>query len=184
MKVKQLISETAATLGEDDVVAALQNESGTPSSETSKKIEALVRCYRDVLQEVAVLVLPPRKIETFDGGKILFADFAFYPLKIVGVWKDGKRKKFFSSCGFLSTSSGKVDVEYEYIPAYKSINDDFEYENALVGRAAFRYGIAAAYCLETGRYSESANWESAFAAYINGLPPRRGGVIKSGGSKR
>ncbi len=184
MTVKEVIVGAALVLDETALISALADETTALSDENEKKKNTLLKCFNDTLFEIATEYYPLVKEEGFDAGKILFSAFAKTPLKIRNVTAGGENIGFALGTDYISTDkkAGKVNVIYEYVPEEKTESDLFDYEKTPYGKTVFCYGIAAEYCLITGRFSEAANWESRFKNALTAvsLPRKRTGKITVG----
>ncbi len=164
MTIKEVIVDAAKILDETAFISALADESATLTDENANKKNTLLKCFNDVLFEIATEYYPLVKEESFDAGKILFSAFSKTPLKVRSVFSGGENVGFALGTDYIVTEkqAGKVSVVYEYVPEEKTESDSFDYEKTPYGKTVFCYGVAAEYCLITGRFSEAANWESRF----------------------
>lgn len=176
MTVKDVIKDAAMLLDDREFIAALDENKETETDENKAKTAAMLKCFNDALFEIASEYYPLVKEETISAGKALINSFAETPLKITGVrLKNGEAVSFFVGADYVETEKahGEVTVVYEYVPSGKVISDDFEYAATPFGKTVFSYGIAAEYCLVTGRFSEAANWESRYKNALNAAACRR-----------
>lgn len=179
MKVREVIKDAARLIGDESLYSALDDETTALTGDNLKKTDVCLKCYNDAQFEVATKYLPIIAEEIFGGGKILYKSFKHTPSKILRVSENGERTDYENGVDYLTVKNGKIVVRYEYIPADKSINDEFDYANTKIGKTPFAYAVAASYCLITGRYSEAKNWESRFSEYLETSPKRYSGRIKN-----
>lgn len=179
MKVREVIKDAARLIGDEGLYSALGDETTALTDENKKKADVMLKCYNDAQYEVATKRMPLIAEEIFSGGKILYKSFKHTPSKILKVSKNGENVNCEIYADYLTSKFGKIAVKYEYIPADKSINDDFDYANTKIGKVPFAYAVAASYCLITGRFSESKNWESRFSEYFETSPKKYSGRIKN-----
>ena len=183
MTVKDVIKETARLVGDEEFYAALETETGEASEETTKKTRIMLKCYNDILFEIATEVLPLETEEKVGLGVVKFDSLSAFPQKINRIRKDGRSVKFYVGVNYFETEErGTGIVTYEKIPTEKTVDDVFEYDKTVIGKTIFCYGIAAEYCLISGRFSEASNWENRYRNAISAVMPKKGryGNIKSG----
>lgn len=176
MTIKEVIVGAAEILDETALCSALADENTTLTDENAKKQNTLLKCFNDVLFEIATEYYPLVKEESFDAGKILFSSFSKTPLKIRSVFSGEENVGFTLGTDYIVTEkqAGKVNVVYEYVPEEKAASGSFDYEKTPYGKTVFCYGIAAEYCLITGRFSEATNWESRFKNALTAIAvPRK-----------
>ena len=164
--------EGTGSTGED---ATTDEEVTELSDEDKKKKKTLLKCFNDVLFEIATEYYPLVAEENFDAGKIPFSTFSKTPLKIRSVFsgEDGIGFKTGTDRIITDKKAGKVSVVYEYVPEERTDADLFDYEKTPYGKTVFCYGIAAEYCLIAGRFSEAANWESRFKNAVTAVAAPR-----------
>lgn len=179
MKVREVIKDAARLIGDESLYSALGDETTALTGDNQKKTDVMLKCYNDAQYEVATKYLPIIAEETFSGGKILYKSFKRTPSKILKVSENGEIVDYENGVDYLIVKNGKIVVKYEYIPADKSINDDFDYANTKIGKVPFAYAVAASYCLIAGRFSEAKNWESRFSEYLETPSKRYSGRIKN-----
>lgn len=146
------------------------------TSEETNALNQLVRAYNTVLKEVAIEYSYLVSDETVSGGKVYYSALSHSPLKIIGATVDGEKAEYKVFPTYVLLPEKQTILSYAYIPADKVLNDAFDYEGKPVGERAFIYGVAAEYCLASGRYNEAADWDSK---YRKAAVPRY-----SGGAKR
>ncbi len=174
------LAEEGASLAGEDTGSADGSETTDAvaelSDEDKEKKKKLIKCFNDVLFEIATEYYPLVAEEEFAAGKIPFSAFSKTPLKIRNVFSGEESVGFVAGIDYIVTDrkSGKVSVVFEYVPEEKIDTDSFDYEKTPYGKTVFCYGIAAEYCLITGRFSEAANWESRFKNAVTAVAvPRK-----------
>lgn len=184
MTVKDVIIGAAQILDETALCSALTDENATLTDENAEKKNKLLKCFNDVLFEIAAEYCPLAEEEESDAGKILFSSFSKAPLKIKCVFCGDESIGFRLGTNYIETEkrAGKVNVVYEYVPEEKTETMAFDYEKTPYGKTVFCYGIAAEYCLITGRISDAANWESRFKNALTAVaaPRKRTKKITTG----
>ena len=141
------------------------DDSGYSDDLAKKK---LLNAYNHVLSEVATEYVPLKTTSTFSGGKVLFSAFPLAPLKIYRAeYLNGNVAPFTLGIDYIVLPDRETTVTYSYIPAeVTSTSVKFAYENTKVGKRVFLYGVAAEYCMITGRFDEAADWEAKYRAAI------------------
>ena len=183
MTVKDVIKETARLVGDEEFYAALESATEEASDETIKKTQIMLKCYNDTLFEIATEVLPSEAEEEIELGVVKFDSLSAFPQKINKIRKNGYGVKFYVGVDYFETAEkGTGIVTYEKMPTEKTVDDDFEYDGTVIGKTIFCYGMAAEYCLISGRFSEASNWESRYRNALSAVMPKKGrsGNIKSG----
>ena len=179
MKVKEVLAEAAFLLGDETLFAALNESTASSGKETAKRADDLLKCYNLVLHETAVNYLPIRKTASLKGGKIEYSSLEFPVLNIAGVYdKNGVAVKYKTFPSYFVTAAEEITVVYDVVPADAASEDDFPYAATRIGKYTFACGIACEYCLLTGRYTEAGNFNQKYRAGAEGLPVRRGRIIK------
>ena len=173
MTVRDVIKETARLVGDETLFKALNENAENSDDETKEKTEIMLKCFNDTFFEIATEIYPIEAEEEIAPGKVLFDDLSVYPQKIKRVRKNGENIGFYVGVGYFETSGGGT-VTYEKFPTEKILSDEFEYEKTVVNKTVFGYGMAAEFCLITGRFSESLNWENRYKNAVAPIMVKRG----------
>lgn len=158
MKVKEVLALAASTLGRDDLCAAVSC-AREPEGDTA----ALLRCYNLVENEIALDYFPLKNEESFssDRGEIAYTQFAYAPVAVCSVKRDGASVPFEQFPAYLKTVQGKVNVTYSYTPAQRGLEDESSFSDKISARL-LSLGVATEFCLSRGQYSEAAMWEKKY----------------------
>lgn len=165
MTVIEVINAAAVELGLDSDV---QEYLSGISTQGKQDAEALLRCYNNVENELALDYLPlyaEEELET-ETGVIRYGELSkpvVRILKVTDAWGNDSAFKLFPE--YLKTQAGRVLVRYAYTPTEKSFGDECEF-HTLVSLRLFVYGVVAEFCLLGGRYEESAVWDRKYKEAI------------------
>lgn len=184
MKVKNIISCALRLTGRSDAAETLETEAER-TAEEEEAIKTMLYCFNAVENELARSYFPLINGESIEAvsGKVNFSDFSYSPVKITAVKCGGKPVQYSLKPQYIATDADSVWVEYWYVPAVKTIDDDSEYDGTEVGELLVAYGAASEYCLINGESSAAELWESKYRDAIDKsrrthrrkrfIPPRR-----------
>lgn len=165
MKVLDIILAAATELGiADEVNEYLLGGADNAKADT----ENLLRCFHLVENELALDYLPLHaEEEVFSAtGAIAFDCFSRPLVRVLKVTDtQGNELGFTLFPEYLKTQSGTVRVIYTYTPSEKTYTDESEYKT-LVSVRLFAYGIAAEFCLASGRFEEASFWDKKYKQAI------------------
>ena len=126
MKVRNVISLAAASMGREDLVAMAENCAAEPAGE----LASLLRCYNLVENEVALDYFPLKRRERFSVcGVLPFSEFSSAPVEILEVKReDGGPLSYDLRPDALAIAggTGEISVLYTYVPKEKEWGDDAE----------------------------------------------------------
>ena len=183
MKVKDIILRALAFAGREDVAAAL--EANKMNDEQNEAVRTAILCFNAVEDELARHYLPLKRTEKFysDSGEIEFTSFSECPIKILSV------KNSLGGCNFevfpekIKTRAGEVDIEYNFAPKPKGIDDDSVYSGFRASLSLIAAGTASEFCLISGDAGAANLWETRYRREIDlvqhekwsnaKIPPRR-----------
>lgn len=190
MTVRDVLKDVARMVGDEELYDTLNAETENNLAATELKTKIMLKCFNDVLFETAIDYLPLETEEGITLGRVEYKSLSKTPIKIKKVVRGKESVKFFLGCDYFETETFSSDnsgcVIYEYLPVERSIDDLFEYDKTAMGKTGFCYGVAAEYCLISGRFSEAENWESRFKnAIVCAAKPRKryGRIIADGGRR-
>ena len=139
-------------------------ESGGQSA-ASEGVNALLRCYRIIENEVALDYCPLVKTQTVTpiAGKVPYTAFTSAPVNVFDVKEGEKRLRFRLRASYMEVpeAEGSVEVEYAYAPPAAELDDEPAFP-ARISPRLLAAGVCAEYLLTCGRYSESEIWEGKF----------------------
>lgn len=166
MTVLEIIRAAATELGlADEVNDYLEGNSDNAKADT----ENLLRCFNLVENELALDYLPLHAEEELETqtGAIYYSEFsraAVRVLKVTDGWGNELAFKLFPE--YIKTQSDRVRVTYTYTPTEKGFADESEFLS-LVSVRLFAYGVAAEFCLSSGRFEEAAVWDNKYKEAIS-----------------
>ena len=157
MKVREVLKFTAELLG-------LGDGNGGEFDCASPLGEKLLEKFLTVENEVALDYLPLVAEDEIvsETGVIFFSELtktATRILKISG--ENGESAPFAIYPQYVKTQPSKLVVRYAYAPSEKGLDDEVEAQSCVSPRL-LAYGVASAYCLGEGLYSEATVWEGKY----------------------
>ena len=184
MKIKEIVLTALRLLGRGDAASALENGE-TLSDEATRTADSLLYCVNAVIDALARYYFPLVHKEQLNlfSGKVNFSQFAFRPVKILSVTANGKKINFKVYPQYLTADGEYIEVEYEYSPDKKGLDDNCDYAGFNVSERLIADGAVAEFCILNGEVSEAEYWEGEYrreidrarAKYRKGakIPPRR-----------
>ena len=174
--VKDAILTASTELGILDTVQAYFD--GT-SQEGEVEVEALLRCFQLVENELALDYLPlyaEEELET-DTGCVPYDAFSRAIVRIVKVTDEwGNEAPFTLFPNYLKTQGGKWKIRYAYAPEKKTLDGKSDY-TLYVSTRLLAYGMATEYALSQGLFEEASVWDKkykdAVASAYRAKPPKR-----------
>ena len=169
MTVKEVITLAAGCLSRDDLISALDKSEEELSEDEKLELDALLRAYNFVENEVALDYCPLKREETIEvkENKIYYTELAQVPVNIRKVVGGGYLQRFAAYPAYILMSDGwlgRVSVVYDCIPSTKNSFDEeseFSRETGISARL-LAYGVAAQYCLVNGESGRAALWDKKF----------------------
>lgn len=159
--VKDAILTAAAELGFADTVQAYFD--GT-SQEGEAEVEALLRCFQLVENELALDYLPlyaEEEVET-GTGVVPYDAFSRTIVRIVKVTDEwGNDAPFTLFPEYLKTQGGKCKIRYAYAPEKKELDGESDY-HLYVSARLLAYGMAMEYALARGMFEEASVWDKKY----------------------
>ena len=163
MKVRELLADVAKILEDEELANAILTSSEKQNQTYKVKTERLLYAYNLVLSDVSLNYLAPTFTEKVVGKIFNTDDLSNACKKIVSIVDgSGNIVKYKIDKNIIYLSKNEGYVTYEYIPKFKGIEEEFEYENKIISKRAFCYGVCAEYCLFCSRVEEAQNWENKF----------------------
>lgn len=184
MKIKEIVFTALRLLGRGEVAAALEDGEAL-SKEATGTEESLLYCVNAVIDELARYYFPLVHREQLDliSGKVNFSRFAFRPVKILSVTANGKKSEYKVYPQYLTADGATAEVEYEYAPDKKGLEDDCDYAGFDVSERLIADGAVAEFCILNGEVSAAEYWEGEYRREIDRarakyrraakIPPRR-----------
>lgn len=168
MTVKEVITLAAGCLGREDLIPAFDKAAGALTEDEKLELDALLRCYNFVENEVALDYCALKKEEEVEvtENRIYYTALSSVPVNIRKIVCGGYLARFSAYPAYVLVSDGCVGtatVVYDYIPATKvSLEDESEFTGQGVSARLLAYGIAAQYCLVNGETGRAATWDKKF----------------------
>lgn len=159
MTLKDILSAALTYMGMDADV--LEGESPLQDDE----VKLLVRCVGFTLDEIAAEYLPLTACEQLEasGKSIAYSAFAFQPLRIKKVSREGKTQDFVQRADCVQVAcDGAFEVEYSYLPPHPSALTDGALTALPLPAKTVALGVCSQYCLITGRYEQSGVFSGMF----------------------
>ena len=167
MTVKEIIKNTAAMIGREDVIKYLEEgEKASIGKDTLASVDILTRLLNLVVNELACSYIPMIKAEkvTSNDGKIYHKNLSETPLRILSVYdEDGNSIDFKVDSLYTETSRGAVNVEYSYTPTVYGIDEEIGYSEKDVSMNVLCYGLAAEFAVSQGSFDEAVTWHGRYA---------------------
>ena len=181
MKIRELLADVAKILEDEELANAILTSSENQNQTYKIKTERLLYAYNLVLGDVALNYLAPTFTEKVVGKIFNTDELSNVCKKIISVVDEsGNAVKFKVDKNQIYLSKNEGFVTYEYIPKFKGIEEDFEYEAKIISKRAFCYGVCAEYCLFCSRVDEAQNWESKFRQAVEVIIDHRPKRLKAG----
>ena len=168
MTVKEVVVLAAGCLGRDDLISALNKGESTLTADEKLELDALLRCYNFVENEVALDYCALKKEETVSvtDNKIYYTKLSSPPVNIRKVVCGGYVQRFSAYPAYILLSDGwqgNASVVYDYIPSTKTaFSAQSEFSDKGVSARLLAYGVTAQYCLVNGETGRAAVWDKKF----------------------
>lgn len=168
MTVKEVITLAAGCLSRDDLIPALDKKDNELTEDEKSELDALLRAYNFVENEVALDYCPLKKEETVkvSDNRIYYTLFSSVPVNIRKVVCGGYLARFSAYPAYILLCDGfegSANVVYDYIPNTKaSFGEKSEFSESGVSARLLAYGVAAQYCLVNGETGRAAVWDKKF----------------------
>ena len=165
MKIKDIITATAALLNQHDIIEYLEETVSNPSAETLSKIDSEMRLLNLVLSELAAGYVPMiyKEEMTAENGKIEFSDLKYSATRILRVeTASGEQACYVQHPSYIEIADGVYTVEYEHAPANFALEETVNMDGRILP-SLIAYGVAAEYCITQGRFEEAVMWRQRYS---------------------
>ena len=165
MKIKDIITATAALLNQHDVIGYLEETVNDPSAETLSKIDLEMRLLNLVLSELAAGYVPMvyKEEMTAENGKIEYADLKYSATRILSIEDaSGEKASYVQHPSYIEICDGVYTVEYEHSPASFALEETVNMGERILP-SLIAYGVAAEYCITQGRFEEAVMWRKRYS---------------------
>lgn len=172
---KQELLETSLFVGEvsssqTSESSTTQTESETqtvlsPTDEEQKEIDMLVRCLNLVVGEICCDYIPlvEREFVEVVNGKFEFSKLKKIAMEILAIRNEaGDKIRCKLNPSFVALPNGKYEIEYSFVPAALTLDDDMPAFYCRVPDRVFAYGVAMEYSLLSSLYDEMEIWQTRF----------------------
>ncbi len=172
---KQELLETSLFVGEvsssqTSESSTTQTESETqtvlsPTDEEQKEIDMLVRCLNLVVGEICCDYIPlvEREFVEVVNGKFEFSKLKKIAMEILAIRNEaGDKIRCKLNPSFVALPNGKYEIEYSFVPAALTLDDDMPAFYCRVPDRVFAYGVAMEYSLLSSLYDEMDIWQTRF----------------------
>jgi len=167
LKAVEIIKLTATYLQLEDVLELSEfgGQVQTPSEQTNKNLNLLLRCLNLVYNEIATEYIPLKHSEYITVTNEKF-DYINLNKNIVDVLSlvttDNKTAKYKTYPTHLKLRNGDYNIEYSYLPVKVTLEESTENFANKITERIFAYGVASEYCVISGLYDEASLWQKRF----------------------
>ena len=168
MTVKEVVALAAGCLGREDLIPAIDKSQSALTAEEKLELDALLRCYNFVENEVALDYRALKKEETVNvtGGRINYSALSAVPANIRKIECGDSIARFAIYPNYVLLCDGwegKATVVYDYIPSSKTkFTQESEFTEREVSARLLAYGVTAQYLLVNGETGRAAVWDKKF----------------------
>lgn len=184
MKLKEIAAAAAALMGEEKLVAYLDDTSSNPQTDenTLAAADKYARLCNLVISELAGSYIPmiARESVTVTGGKIYFTSLQKTALRIRAAYDSSDASLFFIlHPEYMKVRGQAAIVEYEYMPDNVDLSEETGYNEKDITVGVLAYGVAAEVCLTEGRFEEAVLWRKRYSEGVMSRATPKAGVMKS-----
>lgn len=159
MTVREVIALSASLLGREDL------KEQALSGKAEGELEALVRCFHLVENEIALDYFPLKRTEevAVRDGRIYYSALSSAPVNVHRITSGGRVISFtlLPEYAELKGQAARAEVLYSYIPSEKGIDGVSDFSGRISARL-MAFGVCAEFCLARGRYDEAEMWEKRY----------------------
>lgn len=182
MKVRDIIASALILLGRAELASALS--ANNVAEEENETVNTLLYCFNAIENELARNYIPLVYRENLysENNRFFYAGFLKSPVRIKKILCDGKAVDFKIYPTFVYVCAETIDVEYEYAPRRKKIDDNSDFGDN-VGTDIIAAGIAEEYSYINGEAELGDIWKARYRDLIDNIqhtlpecahiPPRR-----------
>ena len=184
MKVKDIIASALRLIGRSELVSDLSDPSRSAEEDAEEVVETLLYCFNAVEDELARKYIPLITSEKMysDDTRFFYSDFQHYPVKIKKVTASDGEAKFEIFSKYMAVKAKGIEVEYEYAPKRKGLEDDSDFDKD-AGEYLIALGTASEYFVINGEVEMADRFEKQYRAQLDRIqrtlsvcahiPPRR-----------
>ena len=178
MKVKEILRNCAILL--DDSTLASKVNTGVFNTQENQVIQLLLDCIQLTNIRIASEHIYLKDLASVNvlNDEINLTDITTKKIfDIVSIKRDGYPVQFSIRGGKVYTKSGKLDIEYTYLPESHDINSEITYYPCRINERVFAYGVVSEYLAIKGNIDDSAMWEDKFLRSISQLYAKHKEII-------
>lgn len=176
MLVKDIILKACDFIGNEELSQIITSD-GEMTSEQTRELETLVKCFNLVYNEVICEYKPIVKIEKIkvENKKVSFDDFQNKVVNILAV-KDnfGEKVAFKVFESYILVDADEVEVWFATTAKDYTINDEID---STIPERVFAYGIAREYYFIQTLYEDAEIWEERFKNSLQVLDRKKSSTI-------
>lgn len=160
MQIKKVIKQVALLLQISNIINANLDDQTLFDTQMMRDVELIVDSINDVLCDISTDFLTLKTTEKISvSGEFDLSNLSKRIYKILSIYPTIK----YSVVGNkLICEDGEYEIEYQYLPAEKTIDDKIDEFGGKLTLYALSYGVASQYCMICGNYSESEMWNSKY----------------------
>lgn len=164
MKVKEILAYASEFIGEREIAKKLaSSETETFSNREQEKVDALLRCFNFVNEEIASDYLPylTREEINVDNSILNFSSLSKTLINIYSIKGRFHNVRYRQYPDYVQIFGKAKEIVYSFLPDKHELDDEFEFYNGLSARI-FAYGVASEYFLIDGLSEDAEIWEERF----------------------
>ena len=183
MTVLDVVKLVVQYIGESDLLKTTTLGGETvPSEQQTDKINMLIDCVSDTVQNLAVMYFPLKKEEVVSSssGSYSFTLFSKPLLDVLSVVDNRLKYSVDYSMfpNYFESKSGSLLVSYTYLPCeVTSISAELEIVENKVTARMIALGVVSRYFLITGMYQDANNWNEMFERAILVAQRRKDNIV-------
>ena len=176
MKVKEIIAYACGFIGEKEIEEKLESTSTvTFTDKEQEKVDALLRCFNLVNEEIASDYLPYLITEEInvDNSILNYSSLSKTIINIYAIKGTfGRNVRYKPYPDYVEIFGKAKLITYSFLPEKCELNDEFSFYNGLSARI-LAYGIASEYLLSDGLSEDAEIWEERFKESLFVLSRKR-----------
>ena len=167
MTAREVIKLACEYLGNYDLLKVTElGGTETATEAQQEKLTTMLTCLNDVVQTLALMYMPLKKVEELSSStkQFEFSKFSKPVLQIIKVFDQKNNALPFKSFPeYFTTNAEKIKVEYHYQPAFASgYNDTLDIAEERCSVRLLAIGVMARFYLYQGLYQEATAWDNMF----------------------
>ena len=171
MKANEVLALVCEYLRDYQLKDILEQDALDDAGDGEKmKVKLLLTSLNDVVQSLALLYFPLKKLEKMQStnGEYRYSDFENVVLEVIKVQDNlGNTLRFKCFPEVVKVNANDIVMTYSYQPKFvESIQDKLDVANEKVGMRMMVTGVLSRYYMYKGMYQESTAWERAFRTTV------------------